>query len=164
MMTERLAISYRHLEARVAERTVQLEQLNAELAIREEETRSVVEHMVDCVVTTDERGVILSVNPVMEKLFGYTREESIGQNISILVPEPDRSMHEYYMQRYCETGYGQQYIGRPQLASGHNVGLGREVEGVHKDGTIIPLYLAVSEYFVGENVISQELCAICAST
>lgn len=150
MMTERLAISYRHLEARVAERTVQLEQLNAELAIREEETRSVVEHMVDCVVTSDERGVILSVNPVMEKLFGYTREESIGQNISILVPEPDRSMHEYYMQRYCETGYGQQYIGRPQLASGHNVGLGREVEGVHKDGTIIPLYLAVSEYFVGE--------------
>jgi len=150
MMTERLAISYRHLEARVAERTVQLEQLNTELAIKEEETRSVVEHMVDCVVTTDERGVMLSVNPVMEKLFGYTVEEATGQNISILVPEPDRSMHEYYMQRYCETGYGQQYIGRPQLTGGHNVGLGREVEGVHKDGTLIPLYLAVSEYFVGE--------------
>lgn len=56
MMTERLDISYRHLEARVAERTARLEQLNAELAIKEEETRSVVEHMVDCVVTTDERG------------------------------------------------------------------------------------------------------------
>lgn len=150
MMTERLAISYRHLEARVAERTAQLEQLNTELAIKEEETRSVVEHMVDCVVTTDERGVMLSVNPVMEKLFGYTVEEAVGQNVAILVPEPDRSMHEYYMQRYCETGYGQQYIGRPQLEGGHNVGLGREVEGVHKDGTMIPLYLAVSEYFVGE--------------
>lgn len=150
MMTERLAISYRHLEARVAERTAQLERLNAELAIKEEETRSIVEHMVDCVVSTDERGVMLSVNLVMEKLFGYTVEEVIGQNVSILVPEPDRSMHEYYMQRYCETGYGQQYVGRPQLPGGHNVGLGREVEGVHKDGTIIPVYLAVSEYFVGE--------------
>ena len=150
MMTERLGISYRHLEARVAERTARLEQLNAELAIKEEETRSVVEHMVDCVVTTDERGVMLSVNPVMEKLFGYTVEEAIGQNVAILVPEPDRDMHEYYMQRYCHTGYGQQYVGRPQQPGGHHVGLGREVEGVHKDGTLLPVYLAVSEYFVGD--------------
>ncbi|MCC6917488.1 ATP-binding protein [Nitrosomonas sp.] len=150
MMTERLAVSYQHLEARVAERTARLKQLNTELAIKEKETRSVVEHLVDCVVTTDERGVMLSVNPVMEKLFGYTAEEAIGQNVAILVPEPDRSKHAYYMQRYCDTGYGQEYVGRPQLPGGHNVGLGREVEGVHKDGTIIPLYLAVSEYFVGE--------------
>jgi PAS domain S-box-containing protein len=150
MMTERLAISYRHLEARVAERTAQLEQLNTELAIKEEETRSVVEHMVDCVVTTDEQGVMLSVNPVMEKLFGYTVEEAIGQNVAILVPEPDGDKHMYYMQRYCKTGHGQQYVGRPQLPGGHNVGLGREVKGLHKDGTLIPLYLAVSEYFVGE--------------
>lgn len=149
-MTERLDISYRHLEARVAERTARLEQLNAELAIKEEETRSVVEHMVDCVVTTDERGIMLSVNPVMEKLFGYTTGEAIGQNVAILVPEPDRSMHEFYMQRYCETGRGQEYVGRPQLPGGHGVGLGREVEGVHKNGTLIPLYLAVSEYFVGD--------------
>lgn len=150
MMTERLDISYRHLEARVAERTARLEQLNAELAIKEEETRSVVEHMVDCVVTTDERGVMLSVNPVMEKLFGYTVKEAIGQNVAILVPEPDRSMHEYYMQRYCQTGHGQQYVGQPQQSSGHHVGLGREVEGVHKDGTLFSVYLAVSEYFVGD--------------
>ncbi|MCC6161095.1 MAG: response regulator [Nitrosomonas sp.] len=150
MMTERLDISYRHLEARVAERTARLQQLNTELAIKEEETRSVVEHLVDCVVTTDERGVMLSVNPVMEKLFGYTVQEAIGQNVAILVPEPDRSMHEYYMQRYCQTGHGQQYVGQPQQPSGHHVGLGREVEGVHKDGTLFPVYLAVSEYFVGD--------------
>jgi len=149
-MTERLDISYRHLEARVAERTARLQQLNTELAIKEEETRSVVEHLVDCVVTTDERGVMLSVNPVMEKLFGYTVQEAIGQNVAILVPEPDRNLHEYYMQRYCQTGYGQQYVGQPQQSGGHHVvGLGREVEGVHKDGTLFPIYLAVSEYFVG---------------
>lgn len=148
-MTDRLNISYRHLEARVAERTARLERVNAELAIKEEETRSVVQHMVDCVVTTDEHGVMLSVNPVMEKLFGYTPEEAVGQNVAILVPEPDRSQHEFYMQRYCETGHGQAYVGRPYLPGGHGVGLGREVEGVHKSGALIPVYLAVSEYFVG---------------
>jgi two-component system, sensor histidine kinase and response regulator len=150
-MSDRLNVSYRHLEARVAERTVELEKINAELAIKEEETRSVVDHMVDCVVTTDERGVILSVNPVMQKLFGYASEEAIGQNVAILVPEPDRSKHEFYMQRYCETGHGQEYVGRPYLPEGHGVGLGREVEAVHKSGRMIPVYLAVSEYLVGNN-------------
>lgn len=147
-MTERLDASYRQLEARVAERTAELEYANAELAIKEEETRSVVEHMVDCVVTTDETGVMLSVNPVMEKLFGYTSDEAIGQNVAILVPEPDRSKHEYYMERYCRTGQGQEYIGR-DLPGTHTIGLGREVEAVHKNGELIPIYLAVSEYFVG---------------
>jgi len=150
-MTERLNISYQHLEARVAERTARLEEVNTELAIKEEETRSVVEHMVDCVVTTDERGVMLSVNPVIEKLFGYTPEEVTGQNVSIFVPEPDGSKHEFYMQRYCETGHGQQYVGRPFAREGHSVGLGREVVGMRKDGTLIPVYLAVSEYFVAGN-------------
>lgn len=148
-MTERLNTSYRELEARVTERTAELETANAELAIKEEETRSVVEHMVDCVVTTDERGVMLSVNPVMEKLFGYTSDEAIGQNVAILVPEPDRSRHEFYMERYCETGQGQAYVGRPYLPGTHVIGLGREVEGVHKNGQLISVYLAVSEYFVG---------------
>ncbi|MDT8364084.1 MAG: ATP-binding protein [Nitrosomonas sp.] len=147
-MSERLNISYQHLEARVAERTAKLAEVNVELALKEEETRSVVEHMVDCVVTTDEKGVMLSVNPVIKKLFGYAPEEAIGQNVSIFVPEPDRSKHDFYMQRYCKTGHGQQYIGRPFSQDGHIVGLGREVIGVHKDGTLIPIYLAVSEYFV----------------
>lgn len=138
------------LEQRVVARTADLQHANAALAIKEEETRSVVEHMVDCVVTTDQIGVILSANPVMEKLFGYTPEEVIGKNIAILVPEPDRSQHEYYMERYCKTGHGQQYVGRPYLKGSHGIGQGREVEAVHKNGELIPVYLAVSEYFVGE--------------
>lgn len=148
-MTERLNTSYRELEARVTERTAELETANAELAIKEEETRSVVEHMVDCVVTTNEMGVMLSVNPVMEKLFGYSPDEAIGKNVAILVPEPDRSQHEFYMERYCITGHGQAYVGRPYLPGTHGIGLGREVEGVHKNGQLISVYLAVSEYFVG---------------
>ncbi len=139
------------LENKVATRTADLQRANASLAIKEEEMRSVVEHMVDCVVTTDEKGVILSANPVMEKLFGYSHDEMTGQNISIIVPEPDRSKHDSYMENYCRTGHGQEYVGRPYLAGSHShsIGLGREVEGVRKDGERIELYLAVSEYFVG---------------
>jgi two-component system, sensor histidine kinase and response regulator len=133
------------LEHRVAARTADLERANASLAIKEEETRSVVEHMVDCVVTTDDRGFILSANPVMEKLFGYTPDEAIGQDVAIIVPEPDRSRHQGYMEHYCRTGKGQEYVG-----GAHGIGRGREVEGVHKNGELIPVYLAVSEYFVGD--------------
>ncbi len=139
------------LEHRVATRTADLQRANVSLAIKEEEMRSVVEHMVDCVVTTDEKGVILSTNPVMEKLFGYSHDEMIGQNVSIIVPEPDRSKHDGYMENYCRTGHGQEYVGRPYLPNlhSHSIGLGREVEGIRKDGEHIELYLAVSEYFVG---------------
>ena len=138
------------LENRVAARTADLQHANAALAIKEEETRSVVEHMVDCVITTDRIGLILSANPVVEKLFGYTPEEIIGKNVSLLVPEPDRSKHIQYMERYCQTGKGQQYVGRPHIKGTHGIGLGREVEAVHKNGDLIAVYLAVSEYFVGE--------------
>lgn len=137
------------LENKVATRTADLQRANVSLAIKEEEMRSVVEHMVDCVVTTDEKGVILSANPVMEKLFDYSHDEMIGQNVSIIVPEPDRSKHDSYMENYCRTGHGQEYVGRPYLPGSHGIGLGREVEGVRKDGERIELYLAVSEYFVG---------------
>lgn len=136
------------LEQRVTTRTADLQRVNTALAIKEEEMRSVVEHMVDCVVTTDERGTILSANPVMEKLFGYSHDEMIGQNIAIIMPEPERSQHESYMENYCKTGHGQEYVGRPYLSGSHGIGLGREVVGVNKDGERLELYLAVSEYFV----------------
>ena len=104
-MTERLNASNREregaennlrhlnqeLENRVAVRTADLERANAALVSKEEETRSVVEHMVDCIITIDDKSIIRSVNPVIEKLFGYTRDEVIGQNVSMLMPEPHRS-------------------------------------------------------------------------
>ncbi|WP_239288760.1 PAS domain S-box protein, partial [Candidatus Nitrotoga sp. 1052] len=150
-MTERLNASNRkrevaendlrqlnqELEYRVAARTADLEQANIAMTVKEEEIRSVVEHMVDCVITIDEKGIIRSANPVVEKIFGYTRDEVIGQNVSMLMPEPHRSSHDGYIERYSRTGQA------------HIIGIGREVEGLHKNGERIALYLAVSEYFVG---------------
>lgn len=165
-MTERLTASNRqrdvaekdlrqlnqNLENRVVERTADLEQANAVLISKEEEMRSIVEHMVDCIITIDDKSIIRSVNPVIEKLFGYTREEVIGQPISILMPEPFRSGHEGYVERYYRTGRGRcefDHILTLEVEGVHNIGMGREVEGRHKNGELIDLYVAVSEYFVG---------------
>ncbi|MDQ3268111.1 MAG: PAS domain S-box protein, partial [Pseudomonadota bacterium] len=126
------------LEHQVTQRTADLERANVAMTIKEEEIRSVVEHLVDCVITIDEKGIIRSANPVVEKLFGYTRDEVIGQNVSMLMPEPHRGGHDGYMEKYYQTGQAK------------IIGIGREVEGLHKNGERIAVYLAVSEYFVGE--------------
>jgi PAS domain S-box-containing protein len=140
------------LENRVAKRTADLERANAVLTSKEEETRSIVEHMVDCIITIDDKSIIRSVNPVIEKLFGYTREEVIGQNVSILMPEPHHSGHNGYIERYYRTGRGRcefDHILTLEMEGQHNIGIGREVQGRHKNGELIDLYIAVSEYFVG---------------
>lgn len=165
-MTERLNASNREregaennlrqlnqeLENRVAVRTADLERANAALISKEEETRSIVEHMVDCIITIDDKSIIRSVNPVIEKLFGYTRDEVIGQNISMLMPEPHRSGHDGYVERYFRTGRGRcefDHILTLEVEGLHNIGMGREVVGRHKNGEPVDLYVAVSEYFVG---------------
>ncbi|WP_090907280.1 PAS domain S-box protein [Nitrosospira sp. Nsp13] len=165
-MTERLNASNREregaennlrqlnqeLENRVAARTADLELANAALISKEEETRSIVEHMMDCIITIDDKSIIRSVNPVIEKLFGYTRDEVIGQNISLIMPEPHRSAHDGYVERYFRTGRGRcefDHILTLEVEGLHNIGMGREVVGRHKNGEPIDLYVAVSEYFVG---------------
>ncbi len=124
------------LEEKVAARTADLEGANAALANREEEIRSVVDHMADCVITIDEMGVIRSANPALESVFGYANDELIGKNISLLMPEPEHSAHDGYIERYCRTG------------ESRVIGVGREVEGVDKSGERIAMELSISEYSV----------------
>ena len=78
---------------------------------------------VDAIVTADERGVIRSFNRAAERLFGYRAKEAIGQPISLPMPEPDRSCHQQYIERYLATG------------DAHIMGIGREVEAQRKDGS-----------------------------
>ena len=105
----------------------------AELAGRVERHRAVVETAPDAIITIDEGRRIESVNPATERLFGYTAEELVGENVSILMGEPDRSRHDSYVARYLDTGE-ERVIGR-----------GREVEGRRQDGSTFPAHLSVSE-------------------
>ncbi len=94
---------------------------------------AIIESAIDGIITIDYRGHIESMNPAALKLFGYQEDEVKGKNISVLMPEPDKSRHDSYMQRYQNTG------------EKRIIGIGREVLGLRKDQTTFPFRLAVSE-------------------
>src|SRR5208283_1444907 len=69
----------------------------------EERMRSVVNHVIDGIITIDERGIVESFNPAAEKTFGYPAGEVVGRSVSMLMPEPHRSGHDGYITRYLRT-------------------------------------------------------------
>lgn len=95
--------------------------------------QAIIETAIDGIITIDDRGKIESLNPSALKIFGYKEEELIGKNISVLMPEPDKSRHDGYLIHYQTTG--EKKI----------IGKGREVRGLRKDGSKFPFRLAVSE-------------------
>jgi PAS domain S-box-containing protein len=99
----------------------------------EERLRAILETAVEGIITIDERGIIESINPAAEKIFGFKCQEVIGNNVSILMPEPDRSRHDGYLANYLRSGHAK------------IIGIGREVMGKRKDGSVFPMDLAVSE-------------------
>lgn len=99
--------------------------------------RAIINTVVDGIITIDERGVVESVNPAAEHIFGYSARQLVGQNITCLMPPPFRQQHDAFLQRYLRTGQAR------------IIGIGREVVGLRKDGSIFPLDLAVSEWQQG---------------
>ena len=104
-------------------------------ALRESEKRlrAIWDAAVEGIITIDERGSIESLNPAASRIFGYTPEEIIGRNISMLMPSPDREKHDSYIANYLRTGKAK------------IIGIGREVVGLRKDGTTFPMDLSISE-------------------
>ncbi|OKL40417.1 sensor histidine kinase [Pontibacter flavimaris] len=111
--------------------------------LRESENRinSIIQTAVDGIITIDTRGVIEMVNPAAARLFQYEERELIGQKINMLMPEPDRSLHDNYMQHYHETG------------EKRIIGIGREVSGLKKNGMVFPLYLSISEIYLTDRKV-----------
>lgn len=99
--------------------------------------RSILDNLVDGIITIDEAGVIETVNPAVERIFLYPAEELIGRNVSALMSEPDRSAHDAYVDRYCRTG------------EARIIGIGREVTGRRRDGSVFPIELSIGEFRLG---------------
>ncbi|MDB5326821.1 MAG: putative signal transduction histidine kinase [Phycisphaerales bacterium] len=113
----------------------QTRQTAAERALREREERmrAIVETASDAIITIDEHGIIDSLNPAAEEMFGYPAAELLGQNVSRIMPQPYCDQHDEYLRRYRQTG----------MAA--IIGIGRDVTAVRRDGSLVPVHLAVNE-------------------
>jgi PAS domain S-box-containing protein len=116
-------------------------QVKNALATSEARMHALLEAVVDGIISIDERGVIQTINPAAERLFGYAAQEVIGQNVKLLMPSPYQGEHDGYLARYLATG--EKKI----------IGIGREVVGLRKDGTTFPMDLSVAEARLGTEQI-----------
>jgi len=99
----------------------------------EARTRTIVESAVDGIITITQEGTIQTFSGPAGRIFGYKADEVVGRNVSMLMPEPDRSQHDSYLENYLHTGIAK------------IIGIGREVSGKRKNGKIFPMDLAVGE-------------------
>ena len=119
-------------------------QLEEALRTRESHLRSILETVPDAMIVIDGNGIIQFFSSAAERQFGYHEQEAIGKNVSVLMPNPDRSRHDGYLARYLSTG------------ERHIIGVGRIVTGQRKDGSTFPMHLSIGEmqsggvpYFTG---------------
>jgi PAS domain S-box-containing protein len=98
--------------------------------------RTVLNTVEEAIITIDAQGIVKDLNPAAARVFGYSPEEVIGRNVTMLMPEPYRREHDGYVRNYLRTGQAKV------------IGQGREVTGRRKDGSIFPMELAVSEMVV----------------
>lgn len=123
---------------------IETETAAAGLVRSEAHWRSILETVPDAIVVIDADGLIRDFSPAAERTFGWTADEVIGCNVSMLMPDPYRTAHDGYLERYYRTG------------EKRIIGKGRVVVGERKDDSTFPLELAVGEmwadgerYFTG---------------
>lgn len=107
----------------------------------ERELKTILSGTLDGIITINEKGIVKNYNPMAAKMFGYAKNEVIGNNISMLMPDPHRSNHDRYLSEYIRTGE-EKIIGNM-----------RELEGLRKDGSTIHVWLAITETYIdGETI------------
>ncbi len=116
--------------------TIQQQRAAVQSLAQEARVRAVLNTVIDGIITIDAQGCIQACNPMAEAIFGYAAAEMLGGNISMLMPEPYRSEHDHYLQRYLATGQARV------------IGVGREMSGLRKDGTVFPMELAVNHLLI----------------
>lgn len=115
-----------------------LKQIKGELEKSQDQLQAIIHNVMDGIITINETGEMQGFNPAAEKIFGYTWQEVLGQNVKMLMPEPERSAHDGYLERYRRSGQAQILGVR-----------GREVIAVRKNGEQFPMELSASEMVLG---------------
>jgi len=107
--------------------------LCARIQKNEANLQAMIDTAADGIISIDEQGVIRSFNQSAVSSFGYTEKQAIGNNVSILMPSPDRENHDDYIKRFINTG------------EKRVIGTGRRAHAQHKDGHVFPIYLSISQ-------------------
>jgi two-component system sensor kinase FixL len=87
----------------------------------------------DAIIVIDEKGIVRSFNRTAERLFSYSVQEVLGENVKLLMPPYFAEHHDGYLERYLRTG------------ERRIIGIGRIVTGQRKDGSTFPLELSIGE-------------------
>ena len=111
----------------------------AKIFAQEAHLRSILETVPDAMIVIDERGHILSFSAAAERMFGFSEDEVLGENVSMLMPSPDRERHDGYLERYLRTG------------ERRIIGIGRVLTARHRDGATFPIELSVGEARIGDD-------------
>ena len=119
--------------SKIAHDLTEVAQVRQDVLSREALLQSILDTVPDALVVIDERGRIQSFSSAAERLFGFSRNEAVGQNVTMLMPSPYREEHDGYLQRYRSTG------------ERRIIGVGRVVVGQRKDGSTFPMELSVGE-------------------
>jgi len=142
MTRPELLAALAELQSQHARRSRQQKRRAAEaLSEREERLRAILNTAVEGIITIDAHGLVESANPAAQDIFGYRAAELVGQNVGLLMPAPHREAHDGYLARYLQTGRA------------HIIGIGREVVGRRKDGSLFPMELAVSEVRLRDRIL-----------
>jgi two-component system sensor kinase FixL len=110
-------------------------------SLSEAHLRSILSTVPDAMVVMDARGVILSFSSAAQRMFGYSEGDVLGENVSMLMPSPDRERHDGYLERYHTTG------------ERRIIGIGRVTTARRRDGSTFPIELSVGEARAGEQLI-----------
>ncbi len=99
---------------------------------------ALIDTVPDAMIVIDTTGHILSFSKGAERMFGYTEKQLMGENVSVLMPSPDRERHDGYLIHYLETG------------EKRIIGIGRVTTARARDGATFPIDLSVGEVSIGD--------------
>ncbi len=146
-LKESLQISQASVEtARIANQKLlngleERERLAEDLKAGQIKNRTIIDSVLDAIIVINAKGIIIETNESVFNVMGYTPDELLGENVSVLMYAEHAANHDHYLQHYLKTGE-QHIIGRP-----------RQLTIKRKDGTLLPVDLSVNEAKLGDSIV-----------
>lgn len=107
---------------------------------------ALLEAAVDGIISIDEWGIVQTFNRGAEQLFGYNKQEVIGENISMLMASNHVGQHDSFLHSYKKSGKAK------------NIGISRDVQARHKNGSVFPMHLSLGEFHTGLGRLFVGVC------